>query len=125
LGGEGYRSFRIPEKLAGIEGYSLLLEETVGAMSLYRGRYRSRACDCQELPSVREGALLVKEGKERVHLVKKNRWLDRIKNAEGIASAFLPYDGIMKDVRDRQYDFSGIGKAVDRYNERSKASQEK
>ena len=121
---ERYRSIAIPKELAGYRGSALFMQKLEGKMALYRGRYRSKACSCQDYFSVREGAVLIKEGEERVHLVKKNRWFDRVKNAEHVASAFLPYDRIMEDVREREYAFSEIGKAVERFNERSKASDE-
>ncbi len=87
---------------------------------MFRGRYASRSCSCQDLPSVRKGVFLLKEEEGELHLVRKNKWLDRIKNADAAASAFLPFDTIAADVKERKYAFSEIGKAVKRYNERSK-----
>lgn len=89
-------------------------------MSLYEGRYRRKSCSCQDYASVRKAAFIRKKGEGRVHLVKKNRFLDRIKNADELAPAFLPYEELMKAVKEREYAFSGIGKAVERYNRRSK-----
>lgn len=119
LEGSFYRSLFIPEEKAGVAGHALLERVVDGRMRLYKGHYASRSCSCQDLPSILKGAFIFDET-DKLWLVKKNRWLDRIKNAEEVASAFLPFDDLVKAVSGRQWDLSGIGQAVDRYNERSK-----
>ncbi|MFB6258813.1 MAG: hypothetical protein ABEH38_08970 [Flavobacteriales bacterium] len=116
-----HRSFFLSKERAGVEGYSLMALKTSGVMSLYKGRYRYKSCTCQELPNIRKGAVVRKRGEDRLYLVHKNLLLDRIKNAEDLAPAFLPYDELMEKVRAREFAFSEIQRAVARYNERSKA----
>lgn len=116
-----YKSLTIGKKEAGVKSRSLAARKMDGAMSLYEGRYRRKSCSCQDHASVRKAAFIRKEGEGRFHLVKKNRFLDRIKNADELASAFLPHEDLMEAVKDREYTFSGIGKAVERYNRRSKS----
>lgn len=122
--GRFYRSLSLRKEQAGMKARSLALERIDGKMDLYEGRYPYRSCTCQERPSIREGAFLRKEEEGRVHLVKKNRFLDRIENPEAISSAFLPFEKLMRDVRDRAYAFSELDRAVERYNERAKALSE-
>ncbi len=121
IDGRFYRSFLISQEQAGIRTASLLLRKVEGRMSLYRGHYRHKSCSCQDYPSVKRGAALMKAGEAHFQLVQKNQLLDRIKNAEEIASAFLPHDDLMEGIADRDFAFSELESAVRRFNERSKA----
>ncbi len=112
-----YLSLFISKEYAGVEGYSLSERVVNGPMELFRGRFPYKSCTCQKRPEIME-AWLIRKGTEKLQVVRKNKLLDRIKNAEEAASAFLPFQGLANDIEEREYRYSELRKAVQRYNRR-------
>ena len=125
--GSRYKSLFIPEDLAGVTGHVLAELIVEGPMELYKGRYPYRSCTCQKKPEIMESWLIRKRSSGRLKAVRKNLLLDRIKDAENVARAFLPFDGLAEDVRERRYAYSEFPRAVERYDrlllERSSAEK--
>lgn len=98
---------------------SHILSERVvnGPMELFRARFPYRSCTCQDKPEIMKAWLIRKEGSEQLRPVRKNKLLDRVKNAEDAATAFLPFDELAKDVEEREYAYSSIEEAVIRFNQ--------
>lgn len=118
MGEKTYVSLSLPEEKAGIDQDALAERLVDGRMELFRSSFLYRSCTCQDRPEVREGEFLRKEGEEGVHLARKNRLLDRIKNPEDIAFLFLPFEDLKEKVKGRRFKFSELPDAVERYNEK-------
>lgn len=116
MGEKTYVSLSLPKKKAGIDQHVLAERLVDGSMKLFRSSFLYRSCTCQDRPEVREGKFLQKDGNGDLYLVRRNRLLDRIKNPEDIAFLFLPFEGLKDKVKGREFKFSELPLAVERYN---------
>ncbi len=104
--GRYFKGFDIPESQAGVETYRFGEALVRGRVTLYRTRYLYEGCDCGGGATEEKGYLLVLP--EKVFLIRKKRWWDRIANPGTTARAFSSFGSIAEGVREGETGFTEL-----------------